>query len=285
MISPERKVLVDRLGRREFWGELFGWMVGVGLVVEYWQEIVDCFTKRQLPPLPLVGGLVVTLGVLGEVWFSRLASKTAEEISERADSDVAQANKRAADALEAVSRADLNIAELNTETERLRNETAEANLARAKIAEKLKELSSKADLLNETVLENLKVALVPHKGTRVDVFCFDGHFSEVFQQADQINFVLVASGLNSKLWSSTGRRLPGLGVVLGVSNGNIELQRLAGLISKELYTSARIESSLLVGPFEPINLDELRGYSKWDPEDVAVLRIQVGEKQPRRIVE
>lgn len=98
--NSDRNTLRDRLNSRQFWAEVFAWVVGIGLLVEYGQEIVDCFVNRHWPSIPLIGGILVTGGVFGEVFFSRLAGITTEELQERADSDVALANDRAAHAIE-----------------------------------------------------------------------------------------------------------------------------------------------------------------------------------------
>jgi hypothetical protein len=286
MINTDRKALVDRLGRREFWGELFGWMVGVGLVVEYWQEIVDCFTKRQLPPLPLVGGLVVTLGVLGEVWFSRLASKTAEEISERADSDVAQANERAAEALKAVSRADLNIAELNTETERLRKETADANLARAKIEQRMSVRSFTADDFNKLI-----TLLKPHSPKLVDIVVYDHHIPETKVFAGQLSFVFISAGWHCHMYESRAAkaRISGPSVIVAVAldheGDNAALaSTLASAINRpEIDCAVRLGSfGFAMGKeFNPgeFQLTLVHPFRAWGATILSPLRVQIGAKQ------
>jgi hypothetical protein len=98
--KSDRETLGKRLKSRQFWAEIFGWLVGVGLLVEYWDEIIDCVIKRHWPSRPLAGGLLVTAGVLGEVLLSRLALIISDELQERADSDVSMANARAAEAIE-----------------------------------------------------------------------------------------------------------------------------------------------------------------------------------------
>jgi hypothetical protein len=107
-----REKILERLKLRQFWSEVFGWVVGVGLVIEYWHEIVDCFVHRHWPSLSLIGGLLVTAGVLGEVLFSKLVLFASDELQERSDSDVAQANERAAQALERAGKAEQATAEL-----------------------------------------------------------------------------------------------------------------------------------------------------------------------------
>jgi len=104
-------------------------MVGIGLLIEYWREIIDCFVTGHLPSWPLIGGLMVTLGVFGEVWFSRLALKAAEEIQERADSDVATANERSAQAFERASKAEQAAAEANLERIRLEEKLSDRRIS------------------------------------------------------------------------------------------------------------------------------------------------------------
>jgi len=110
--SSDRETLRSRAVHQERWAFGFGLLVGFGLVIEYWQEIIACFTEGKWPSVPLVGGFLVTLGVFGEVWFGRLALKTADDISERADSDVAQANASAKRAEQAAAEANLKSIEL-----------------------------------------------------------------------------------------------------------------------------------------------------------------------------
>lgn len=123
--KSDRRVLGKRLKRWQFWSEIFGWAVGGGLIVEYWDEIIDCFVNWHWPSRSLVGGMLVTAGVFGEVLFSRLVLTTSDELQEHADSDVAQANERAAQAFERAADAE--------------KVAAEANLARVRIEEALQQ--------------------------------------------------------------------------------------------------------------------------------------------------
>ena len=121
--KSDRDTLGKRLKSRQLRAEILGWIVGLGLLVEYWDELVDCIVNWHWPSRPLAGGLLVTAGVFGEVLFSRLALITSDELQQRADSDVALANERAAQALDRASRAE--------------QATAEANLARIKLEARL----------------------------------------------------------------------------------------------------------------------------------------------------
>lgn len=110
--NSDRDTLGRRLKRRESWGERFGIAVGIGLIVEYWDDIIGCFVHWHAPPMPLLGGLLVTIGVLGEVLFSRLVVLTSEKLQDLADSEVSQAKKQAAEALERAAKAELDLARL-----------------------------------------------------------------------------------------------------------------------------------------------------------------------------
>ena len=111
--NNDRQVVERRLARRELIATVCGFVVGAGLLIEYGDELVDCFVNWHPPSRQLFGGLLVTVGVFGEVLFARLALTTSRTLQERADSDVAQANKRAAEAIGRAVKAEENIAELS----------------------------------------------------------------------------------------------------------------------------------------------------------------------------
>src|SRR5580704_409283 len=114
--SSDRPLLERREKRRELIATICGFIVVAGLIIEYGDEIIDCVVNKHRPSRQLFGGFLVTVGVLGEVLFARLALTISRTLQERADSDVALANQRASDALK---------------------EAAEANLARAKIEQQM----------------------------------------------------------------------------------------------------------------------------------------------------
>ena len=122
----DREALGRRAHFRQTCAEIFGWLVGVGLLVEYWDELLDCVTHRHWPSRPLWGGMIVTGGVFLEVLLSRLSLITADELQKRADSDVAQANERAAQALGRAGKAEQAAAEATERTAHLRIEIADA---------------------------------------------------------------------------------------------------------------------------------------------------------------
>jgi hypothetical protein len=138
--SGDRETLGKRLKSRQVWGEILGWLVGIGLVVEYWNEIVACFVHRRPPSLDLIGGILATAGVFGEVWFSRLVLTVSDELQARADSDAAQANERAAQALDRAAQALDRAAQAEKHTSSLQIAVADARERQLSAEQKLRDL-------------------------------------------------------------------------------------------------------------------------------------------------
>src|ERR1035438_1608734 len=80
-------------------------LVVVGLIVEYWfpfRELIEAVKKR--PPFPwgkvaeMIGGVLVTVGVAGELWFQSRASNVQTVIRSDTHQIEAILNKEAGDA-------------------------------------------------------------------------------------------------------------------------------------------------------------------------------------------
>jgi hypothetical protein len=259
--NKERETLGKRVRSRQFFAEIFGWLVGVGLVVEYWGELVDCVVNEHLPSQPLLGGILVTTGVFLEVLFSRIALIVSDELQQRADSDVAQANERAANA------------------ERM---AAEANLARARIEEKFKPRR-----LDKSAVELLIEDLKEHKDLRIDVFVFDNHLTEVMLLGDSLTAALKTGGCNCKMWLlASGHRLHGKSISLAVArDATAEQQTFFStltVIIGSAFARSDIRYSFSWGAFsktDPWIPNSIAGYvSPWDPADAAPYRIQIVER-------
>ena len=215
----DRRALGQRLKRRQFWADSFAWLVGIGLLVEYWNEIVDCFVNRHPPSLPLIGGLLVTLGVLGEVLFGHLVLITSDKIQARADSDVAQANKIAAESLERAGKAEQS--------------AAEANLARVEMESRLVRLTINRHLTDEEI-EALRERLKPFAGQPFVVTFAptdDAATMEPLFFSSQLREVLERAG-----WVWAGDNIPlaervGRGVLIECNDGH---QRAAFALQKAL---------------------------------------------------
>ena len=76
--NNDKELLERRASLRKLIATIFGYIVFCGLLIEYGDEIVNCFIKRHLPSRQLFGGLLVTIGVFGEVLFA-VTVQTPEE--------------------------------------------------------------------------------------------------------------------------------------------------------------------------------------------------------------
>lgn len=258
----DRKTLGKRLKSREAWAEVFGWMVGGGLLIEYGKEIIDCFVNWHRPSLALLGGVVVTAAVFGEVLFSRLVVATSDEISRLADSDVAQAYRDAAEALESARKAE--------------QAAAEANLARLTLEQRYA-----ARRISAVTYDDMKKALAPHAGKRVDIFLFDGYLTEVRMLAEMVYAAFKVSDWRVGLWTVTsGEKMNDVGFTIATAaelrlGGEFRpiAQELAALLKRD-----GVSNCIAVGGFSSNGVFTVTGEQTWDPNDIAPLRIEIAEK-------
>jgi hypothetical protein len=132
-LQKTTSALETSLDSIEFWLFLSTLAVVIGLVIEYWfplRELLRAFRERPFPwklLLEMVGGILVTVGVAGELGFQSRASKV--ETTLRSDSHQIEGilNKQAADAQG-------EAAEARKEAEGFQSQIADSN-ARAKTAE------------------------------------------------------------------------------------------------------------------------------------------------------
>jgi hypothetical protein len=268
----DRDTLGKRLKRRESWGEIFGITVGVGLIIEYWDDIHDCFVHWHAPPMPLIGGLLVTIGVLGEVFFSRLVVSTSEELQALADSDVSQANRKAAEALERAANAE--------------RDAAEANLARVKLEQRMSPRT-----LFGPGHEELKTVLASRADTTVDIVLFDHHVQETVLFAAQLISVFSEASWKTRLWKSRRAvtRIAGPPtLVITALNHASEFSSFTLDLTRVL-TSLRIECAHVFGgfgleqkaEFEPGDFELAHEYPMrfMSLRKLSPFRIQVGQLQ------
>jgi hypothetical protein len=165
------KPLERSLDSIEGWLTVSTVLVVVGLVIEYWYPFVGLIKSiRKSPPFPwkllmeMIGGMLVTVGVVGELWFQSRASKIETFI--RSDSHQIEAllNKEAADAS---------------------REAAEAN--RTAASDKLARVQLEARLADRVLIapDRFLAELTPLAGTAIDVFVF-GSTPEIFNISHSI---------------------------------------------------------------------------------------------------
>jgi hypothetical protein len=208
------------------------------LLIEYGEEIIECITTPHWPSVGLTGGLLVTLGVFGEVWFSKLALRIAEEISERADSDVALANERAAKAQQMAAEANLA-----TERERVERLRVEDTLKRRTVSR----------LLNDEEAEQLKSILAPHAGQEFKISALADHGFQGTEQyvfLNQLKTIMVAAGWVPQM-DMIYRGVTDQGVIIGFPHEN----GLAGILLHNFLLERNINSRYIIeNKGEPISV-------------------------------
>jgi len=137
-IDREVRALERSLDSFEFWITVSTLLVVVGLIVEYWsplRELIESIKKS--PPFPwkklleMTGGVLVTIGVAGELWFQSRAS--VQQAILRSDSHqiegllsvtAGNAQKEAGSANERAGKANERAGKLEVEAATLRKQAA-----------------------------------------------------------------------------------------------------------------------------------------------------------------
>src|ERR1017187_697372 len=150
------KALETSLDAFEWWITVSTILVVLGLVIEYWfplRELVEALKHR--PPFPwklimeMVGGILVTLGVAGELWFQSRASNVqtfirsdTHKIEAILNKEAGDARKDAGKAIERASTADerastneKEAAQLRKDAAGLKKEAEDERLARVRLQE------------------------------------------------------------------------------------------------------------------------------------------------------
>ena len=258
------------------WAEVFTATVVLGLVVEYLPDITYFLrfvlltgfavaVQKHSEQLRQLGGFLVIVGVAGELWIEIRASRVETDLREETNEVIARAQERAAEALKAA---------------------AEANLARAKLEQRMKPrmiLGPKSDKLKEL--------LVPHAGKWVDIMVFDQHVQETTNLAWQFLSLFRSAGWNVRMWEPIGNTHPIHGASLLVPiglNAPIEFLELAIALSDRIR-ELDIECNVAPGSFgevgTPFGLNGPFRLTKEDPlqifghKTVSPFRIQIGALQ------
>jgi hypothetical protein len=98
------KSLENTLDAVGFWLTISTFVVVVGLIVEYWHEVSALIKQFRIrPPFPwktlmtMLGGVLVTIGVTGELWFQSNGSRIEEELRSKNHQVVAILSKQTED--------------------------------------------------------------------------------------------------------------------------------------------------------------------------------------------
>lgn len=259
-IKTEREKLDHQLEWFERWIVISGFAVAAGVFTEIGPKVF----KRQVDS-EVIGAAIVILGVAAEVILAFLASRKSSRIQEIADAETAAANQRAAEALERAANADLARVRLENKFQSrvLKEGTG------AKLAEEVSRWKS----------------LCPNTSHRVDIFIHDLGRIEVAFFSESLNKALHAAGIDSRMWPAGGDPRMGRDVTIlqakdCPANEKMPIHLLtaaiaAALMSQGILCSHEPDAFLTTdGP------SLIGGHSqRWDPADVAKLRIQIQEKE------
>jgi hypothetical protein len=230
-----------------------GALVVGGLLIEEWRELSAACHEQRWPSRETTGNILVTFGVLLEVVIAAVIARLSRKSEKIADREIAELNERA----------------------------SQLDLARAKIEEEL----FKQHVITPEMHAEIQGLLEAFSGAkkRVDVFVYDQHLPEASMLADSINGAFRAAGWDSKIWIGAEPRMMGSEVIFSVlwncpPSESQALQILGGNIAALLFI-AGIGVSYGVGG--PTRKPLASWGDSWNAEDVAMLRIQVGQRQIR----
>jgi len=278
MNGPIRKPKIGLgLGALELWSIGFGLIVVAGVLLESGPEFWQSVRHWKIPSRVAIGGAMVALGVFGEVaigvFIARSAKREQVESSERISEAVkatADANDRAAQALDRATKAE--------------QATAEANLARVKIEQRMQPRHLDAE--GRKALLGL-LGKYPKMG--IDVVVFEQHIPETHFISNQLLDCFISVGWMCRLWESRRAkyRLPGPSIIFAVASGyEGEFMELASALAralKELGLDAGTSAGLFSAgsAFEPGDFEMVFQHPGvlFHPPTVVAFRLQIGAKE------
>src|ERR1700675_1257004 len=135
------KAIQDSADRWEFWVSISTVAVVVGLIVEYAPDIKRFLSERPIPRkllLEMIGGVLITAGVSGELFFGRWQSSAEIKLRAANEAEIARLNADAETAKKETARLTDAAAKTQSETAKANKSAAEAKLgiegARARAA-------------------------------------------------------------------------------------------------------------------------------------------------------
>jgi len=245
---------VDRLSR---WLEFWTFIVAAGLIVEYAPDIIDAFRKRHAPSLPVVGGIVITIGVVGELWIGLRSATRAIRLREVNDALIAEANERAATAEQRAAEANRA-----AEQERLERVKLEAKIAPRFLSREEREVLSSR-------IRSAQVKLV-------DLFLY-GSTPEIVRLSRQLAEALTSANWNVQVWNVYGNA-----AVAGIAISVVDTADPNTSASAELLLTALDEAGLDVITRTWLDREGSKPQGiigpVWDPTKAAPIRIHLGVK-------
>jgi hypothetical protein len=286
VIRPKERLLRKRIPKEEIRRELERWsdrlshwnefstaVVVLGLAIEYLPDaasFLGIFSHAIFVVLHVhadllrqFGGLLVVVGVAGELWTDVRESKVESDLRDESNTQIAELHDRAAKA---------------------EKDAAEANLENARIRRKFE-----WRVLSREAIDGLIEALLPYAGFRIDIFIFSKTM-EVVAFADMLNHACLRAGCNSKLSAISSDRLKipdTKGVIFTfAADATPQENDVSPFVQMAVATALRrssIEFSQASRVYKKTDKIEPevstdRWFVSVDPTDIAPFRIQISEK-------
>jgi hypothetical protein len=227
-----------------------GALVIVGLVIESGPEIWRAILTWTWPGRGPIGSAIITMGVALEVGLGIFLTLDAKRAEREAKERIALAEK----------------------------ETAEANLARAELGRRFA-----PRWIGGVTHDELLKMLSRYADKRVDIVLFDVHVGVVTWLGDTLYVIFSNSGWDSRLWEAVGTKMTDVGFTLAYTTDAMvsdrDLPEIAKGVSAILNrggipTAISVRSRLP----DPVSISPRSGLQQWDQNDVASLRIEIGER-------
>jgi hypothetical protein len=150
------------------WLLFFTFLVVLGLVVEYIPEIIEKARTKQFPwksVHTIIGGVLITAGVAGELYFEDRASKVETDLRMANDTITASLNKEAGEARKTAGEAGERTKQLEKDTVRLKGDLDKATADANRQAKELRQ----QNLATESRLTEANQKLEAERRTRLEI--------------------------------------------------------------------------------------------------------------------
>jgi hypothetical protein len=232
----------------------------------------------------LIFGLLVVTGVAGESffgirtwWNNRKLQEVNRQIDQYRQSETAQVNQRAGEALERAAKAEENLAGANERAAKAEQAAAEANraaeqerLARVRIEERLA-----PRVLSPQQQQILVQRLRPLAERTIDIFIY-GDTPEIVGVATVLTSLLRSAGCNTQFWTVLGGgAVTGILVLTRSGSDSATENAASGLIS------ALNSVGIAAGPWQSFTDKDTPGLMNgppWDNAKMASIRLLIGTK-------
>lgn len=237
----------SRAERIEFWELVCGWIVVIGVAVEYIPQFIAWAYRPSWHTFKdLIGGVLIALGVAGEIIFADRAKRNREILSARKDKEIVGLQLLAENERSARAKVELQVEDIRKQVALAEQSAAESNLARVQM-----ELRMRARTIAGPEHRELIELLSAHAGKLVDVLVFDHHIPETEQFGIQVISLFLAAKWKCRLWkpSASTYRIPGPSILILTGVGHVDdFKGLANALANTLK-KAELDCGIGLGKF------------------------------------